>query len=106
MVRMPTASIAVSTPRPPVSRMIASAALPSLLLTAAHSCCSAEARRYRETIVVDIDHYDVKRRKELCRKESRESDRSAPTIATVAPGCIFAVEHATLKSLSAGCRST
>jgi hypothetical protein len=35
MVRMPTASIAVSTPRPPVSRMIASAALPSLLLTVA-----------------------------------------------------------------------
>src|SRR4030081_3380825 len=67
-------------------------------VTTAHSCCSAEALRYRETIVVDIDHYDVRRRKALCRKESCESDRSAPTISTVAPGCIFAVEHATLKA--------
>src|SRR5258705_3781136 len=54
-------------------------------VTTAHSSCSAEALRYRETIVVDIDHYDVRRQKELCRKESRESDRSAPTISTIAP---------------------
>src|SRR3981081_1873078 len=45
-------------------------------VTTVHSGCGAEALRYPETIVVDIDHYDLRRRQELCRKQSRESDRS------------------------------
>src|SRR5258708_31497164 len=64
----------------------------------AHSCCSTETLRYRETIVVDIDHYDVRRREKLCRKESCESDRSCTHNCNSCSRLNFAVEHAAFKA--------
>src|SRR4030088_1413420 len=63
-----------------------------------HSGCGAEALRYPETIVVDIDHYYLRRRKELCRKQSRKSDRSCTHNCNSCSRLYFAVEHAALKA--------
>src|SRR4030088_1486122 len=43
-----------------------------------HSGCGAEALRYPETIVVDIDDNELARRNELCLKATLHSVRSAP----------------------------
>src|SRR5882724_235637 len=69
-----------------------------LAITTVHSCCSAEALRYGETIVVDIDHYNVRWRKELCRKQSRQSDRSCAHNCNSCSRLNFAVEHTALKA--------
>src|SRR3977135_2627952 len=63
-----------------------------------YSCCSAKTLRYHETIVVDIGHYDFRRRKELCRKQSREPDRSCTNNCNSGSWLNFTVEHAALKA--------
>ena len=59
---IPTASIAVSTPRLPVIFMTVSTALPSLLLTLRGG---AKALRHFKAIVVEVDHDDLGRSRRI-----------------------------------------
>ena len=67
----PTASIAVSTPRPPVSFITASTALPSAALTVA---VAPKRLRDLQAVVVEIDHDDLGRRVELRRQQGGKPD--------------------------------
>jgi hypothetical protein len=69
---MPTASIAVSTPRLPVIFMTASTALPSVLLMVA---VAPKRLAISRRIVVEIDHDDLGRRIELRGEQRGEADR-------------------------------
>ena len=88
---MPTASIAASTPRPPVIRITFSAALPSLLLTVA---VAPKRLAIFKPVIVEIDHDDLGRRIELGRQQRRETDRSRADDRNGVAGLNFAVEHA------------
>ena len=92
---MPTASIAVSTPRLPVIFMTVSTALPSALLIARRG---AEALGHLEAIVVEIDHDDLGRRVELRGEQRREPDRPRADDRHGASRLDLAVEHAALEA--------
>ena len=70
---MPTASMAVSTPRPPVSFMTVS---DGLAVGAVDGRRGAEALGDLQAVVVEIDHDDLGRRIELRRQQRGEPDRS------------------------------
>ena len=69
---MPTASITVSAPRPPVSFRIAAAAWPSLLLTVA---VAPKLFGDSQPVVVQIDHDDLGGAVELGREQGGQADR-------------------------------
>ena len=69
---MPTASMAVSTPRPPVSFMTC---LDRLAVGAVDGRGGAEALGDLKAVVVQIDHDDLGRRIELRGQQRRQADR-------------------------------
>ena len=92
---MPTASMAVSTPCPPVIFMTVSTALPSALLQRGRG---AETLRHFKAIVVEIDHDDLGRRVELGGEQRREPDRPRTDDRHGAARLHLAVEHAALEA--------
>ena len=70
---MPTASIATSTPAPPVSSITSST---GLAVGAVDELRGAERPRHLEPVVVEVDHHDLGRRVELRRQQRGEADRA------------------------------
>ena len=91
----PTASIAVSTPRPPVRFMTASAAAPSAALI---DCRRAKTLGDVEAIIVEIDHDDLSGRIELRRQQRRETDRAGTDDRDAAARLDLTVEHAAFEA--------
>ena len=92
---MPTASMAVSTPRLPVISMTVSTALPSALLIVVGG---AEFLGHRQPVVVEIDRDDFGRRVELRGEKRGEPDRPDTHDRHDAAWLNLAVEHAALKA--------
>jgi hypothetical protein len=81
----PTASIAVSTPRPPVIVIVASAGLPDRRRR-------TETFRYVQTVIVEIHHDDLRPGVELRgQKRAASPIGPAPTMATMLPSSTFAL---------------
>ena len=89
----PTASMAVSTPRSPVSFITALAAFPSLLSMAA---VAPKLFADLETMGVEIDHDDLGEI-ELSGEQCREADRSCADDCQRASRLDLAIEHAALE---------
>ncbi len=79
----PTASMAVSTPLPPVSALTFADASPSALLIV---WVAPKRASDLKAIVVKVDHDDLTRRIELSGQQRCEPDGPEPTMATVEPG--------------------
>ena len=92
---MPTASMAVSTPRLPVSFI---KRLDRLAVAAVDGLRRAEALGDLQAVVVEVDHDDLARRIELGGQQGGQTDRSGADDGHGGAGLDLAVEHAAFEA--------